>query len=1496
MKRLFLLFTVVLLTLSSSVFWWQTAKFSGDPALYTKELEEFMKNVSDKHEKTLELFVEGWEEDSLFTVKEQEDIIRISQKMIVRKARPYPQFVNLIECYLAIKESGVTSDNYQNWVMGMDEILDKRKTSPSKISTILTFSTNLFAENAIQKTNSTTWTISTNNYSIVVDKDFYVEIKNTDLTCFTRTDSIKMFNTSGRVYPLTSEWIGKTGLITWERGGFSREEVFCELDEYTLDLKKSEYKAENVVFTNKQYFPEPLKGSLHDKVKHVKNSESATFPRFYSYTKTFNIENLYPGVNYSGGLSMQGAKMVGTGSREDLAQISLYRNDTLVLQSTSLYFGFKQDRVISERTSVSIKLKKDSIFHPDLFFDFRTEDRELFLLQTDNYSSEGPYSNSYHEIEMNFEQLNWRIDEDYMRFTASKGTTIGNASFESVNFFNFNRYIDMQMMDQNHPLLSIRGFSKRYGSDIFPIEAYADYLRISISQVKHLVMRMAFGGFVYYDSNTELVTIKPKLHDYIAASVNRIDYDVISFSSKVESPLENAIFNLRTYDLIVNGIPSIQVSDSQNVIIYPENQRIILKENRNFQFDGSVEAGLVTFKGHNLFFHYDSFKVNMQMVDAVKLDYLTGDLDNFGLDVVGSINNMIQGLTGELLIDKHDNKSGRISYPHYPIFKSKERSYVYYESPSIHNGVYDANDFYFSVDPFEMDSLDNFNAYSMVYEGEFVSAGILPSFREQLSLQEDNSLGFKHATPPEGMPLFGGKGTFNNQIQLSNQGLRGDGTLKYLTSTTWSDEFIFFPDSMNTNSQKFLIAKSYAEVQYPRVNSVNNYIHWEPYADVMWASKTDTEFTMFNDSTLLSGELQLEPTGLSGWGRMDLKNSDLQSDWFTYNADEILADTSDFYLKSIQKEGFTVLTENINSLISYRERKGRFKSNEGYSLLTFPENKYISYIDVFVWDMLKKELSLGPNTRPEMPDYTNEDIEPEGPRFISIDAKQDSLNFVSPLAYYDYENNLINATGVKFIEVADARIYPDSGKVVVKPNYKLKMLVNSWLKVNREDQFHRLHTANIHIEGRKDYHGIGNYDYVDENGDVQILHFKKIEVDSSLQTIAKGNIFESANFHLSPVYHYQGDVYLNARDSLLAFDGATKIEHACDVVNPAWLEFETRIDPNDIYIPLNDDLKDINKSRIFSSMFVYYDSVHVYPAFLSSRKAYSDRPMVNPKGFLHYDRAQQLFKIGSKEKINDYMLSEEYLSLHREECRINGEGSIDLGNELGMVKLTNYGTLKHLIEEKVTEINLVMAINFPMENEMLNVMGREIDSFPKLSPVDLTRSTNRRALNAWLGEEEAKKFTDELNLFGQVKEIPEPLKHTIILNKLKLVWNDETNSYQSVGKIGIGSVNGIQINKQVNGFYELRIKRSGDMMDLYLELDRRNYYYFGYTRGVMQTLSHNRLYVETIMNMKPKDRKSKTPRGSTPYNYLISTDRKKNSFYRRWQDVLSEDDESEPRN
>ena len=1458
--------------------------FSGETGKYPDELYSYIqKNVNPQSEAVMNEFLNAWTRDSIFSAKEQEKIVQTSIDLLKKNAKPYPHFTHYLKCIVLMKTTGQKPDNFSNWEKGLDVLLSNRKTSLQTTDKYLIFTRQFLDSSSLYRSSSVEWRTKSRDYRIAVDTAIRFIIKKTDLVCYVRRDSIQIFETSGEFNPVTSVWKGNGGLVTWERAGFKRSEVYAQLNAYEINMSRPEYTARDVIFVNKFYFDAPLKGIMTDKVKLIKVPEDADYPEFDSYQKDFKIKELYKDINYEGGLSMQGSKLVGTGNREKQAQVFIYRKDTLVLVARSDYFAFKSNRINATTASIVIKLKKDSIFHPGLAFNYMVPTRELSLYRTDNFMSQSPYFDSYHNIDMTFEQLVWKMNEPVMHFTALLGSQIGNANFESVNFFNNEDYQSMQLMDEVHPLVSIRSFARFMGVEQFLAEDYARYLKKPVAQVKQLLMRMAAKGFLFYDNETGMATIRPRLQDYLAASIAKIDYDVISFPSRTNAPVENAVFDLRNYDLTINGIPQIFVSDSQNVVIFPYNDRIIMKKNRHFQFDGQIQGGLFTFYGKNFFFNYDTFKIELQKIDSLRIRYLTGQVDNYGFPVAEKALNLIQDIKGELYVDKPDNKSGRKSYPEYPYFRSTENGFVYYDDKKIQNGVYGRDKFYFQIYPFDMDSLDNFNRRSMKFDGELTSAGIFPVIKETLRLQPDKSLGFKHSTADTSLALYGGKGSFRNNITLSNKGLQGAGTVNYLTSYSVAEDIQFFPDSMNAVSREFTITQKTSDTQFPQAGSYNNKIHWLPYKDEFYVSRTDSAFRMFNNSTLLAGDLKLQPSGLSGNGRMILEGAELYSGLFTYKANEIYADTADFYLKSLHTDGYTVLTENMKAHIDFSAHKGLFSTNEDFTLVSFPENRYVSYLDHFEWDMERKELAMGSRTTaPPATEVAEEGL--VGPRYISIDPEQDSLSFIAPMAFYDYDSNLIKATAVRYIDIADARIYPEDEKLTVQPDARLRPLYKAKISANRITRYFSLYDATITIGGRNKYTGTAYYNYTDELGQQQMIYFSLLGVDDNLQTIGSGDIAATDEFTLSPNYRYQGKFYMQAASKFLTFDGGALIEHNCEHVHPRWVYFRSEIDPQNIMIPIREELIDINRDKIFNGMYIYYDSVHVYPAFLSGRKNYSDKAVVSSSGFLYYDKPSQQYLIASKEKLLDRNVPGNLFSLHRENCELYGEGNIDPGAKLGQAKLTAVGNIVHKSATNETEMDLILGVDFYIADNIINIMASEADSMPNLSAVDLNRPLYTKSIVELIGKSRFDAMRSELSLFGSLKEMPSELKHTIMFNELRLRWNNESNSWMSVGKIGIASINNTQVNKRVDGLLELQIKRSGDILDIYLQFDRRTWYYLGYTRGVMQIHSSNSEFLDRMMKLKPNERRMKVTSGES-YIYMVSTDVKKNAFVRRFRDV-----------
>ena len=128
------------------------------------------------------------------------------------------------------------------------------------------------------------------------------------------------------------------------------------------------------------------------------------------------------------------------------------------------------------------------------------------------------------------------------------------------------------------------------------------------------------------------------------------------------------------------------------------------------------------------------------------------------------------------------------------------------------------------------------------------------------------------------------------------------------------------------------------------------------------------------------------------------------------------------------------------------------------------------------------------------------------------------------------------------------------------------------------------------------------------------------------------------------------------------------------------------------------------------------------------------------------------------------------------------------------------------------------------------------------------------------------------------------MRKTILFNEIKFKWNQANKSYRSYGKIGISNLGKDQINKYVEGKIEIIKKRSGDIINIYLEVDKNNWYFFSYTRGIMQSISSDSDFNTVIQETKPDKRKAKQEKGQEPYQFMYSSDKKKRDFIRSFDE------------
>ncbi|HKK42163.1 MAG TPA: hypothetical protein VJ963_07125, partial [Bacteroidales bacterium] len=560
-----------------------------------------------------------------------------------------------------------------------------------------------------------------------------------------------------------------------------------------------------------------------------------------------------------------------------------------------------------------------------------------------------------------------------------------------------------------------------------------------------------------------------------------------------------------------------------------------------------------------------------------------------------------------------------------------------------------------------------------------------------------------------------------------------------------------------------------------------------------------------------------------------------------------------------------------------------FHLNTDSSVVKFPEIQYICKMTDFEYNMDTRTLDMEQKGISDTPLLTPDKLiridqkRLDKPTFFATNIMEDTIAFSSWKGRYHLDQEYIEAEDINYIHIADALIQPENGRIIINRRAKIKQLQNAILAVNNR---YILHDGKIDIESTKRYTGSAVYDYTDETKNTQPISFPQLEVDT-LTTSARGFIPASQNFMLSPQFSFTGDVLLNAGKDFLTFTGAAGIVNKCDEIKSYNVKFKSMIDPKNVMIPVGEKPRDINDNLVFSGSFINTDSVHIYPAFLSAEKSWSDIPVVSAYGYLYYNKPKGMYQIASKEKLADESLPGNMIGFDKNSCILTGEGDLNLGVKFDLVNIKSAGKIRHVVDSGKVDVHALLALDFYFSEDALKVMSDEIRMIPSLKPVNLNTDLIKKGMKELLGENTANQIKEEMDLFGSSKNLPKEYNYELLLNDVDLHWNEATGSFRSSGKIGIGFIGVQPINVYVDGYIEIQHRRSGDMIDIYLKADRSTWYYFSYFRGVMMTQSSNTEYNSIITNTKLNARKHPESTTRTPYTYMIAVEGRLSRFLSR---------------
>lgn len=1462
--------------------------FPADPAAFLKELDSYMnatkrddaKEVTDKF---LALNKAGKISPDVMA-----KVIENGNAMLNHKLRAAPHFVDYLTAVNLYLESGTASDIFGKWSSTLNEVIKiQRKGSSKEFGQYIDFSIGLFKENAVFFNKSKMWKATSKSYELgFKDEKPFIKFASTDLLGISSADTVFIFGTSGIYYPLDEVWNGGKGKVNWEKVGLPADQVYAELKGYTIPMDKADYTVDSVTFYNKTYFDFGLVGVYKDRLTAQKSMTG--FPNFVSYRKDLPIKNLGPNIKYLGGFAMEGSQIVGGGDSTAKATLIFTQdNGRTAVQLKSSYIVIKtNDELTANNAEVSIYIGKDSVYHPGLTIKYKMQKRELAFYTGNEGVSASSFYDSYHRQEFNAEAIVWDLNTNDLQVKMMSGAGKNPMVVTSYNYFRKGELDKYQGAMDFNPISVIKIYCDETRSREFYAETLAKRMNKSYTEntIKRLLYKLVEDGFIYYDNINGIVTVKDKVFNYVLSNADKIDYDVIKFNSY--STKNNAILNLDTFDMTVQGVRIIELSDSQDVRIFPgDTIPIRLREKQDIAFSNIVMAGIIDFVGEGFYFDYDSFKIDLTDLAAATINVPTGEKDKEGDPIFVPLRSKIEGLTGYLNIAQPNNKAGKKPAFEYPIFTNRKKSYVYYSADSIHSGAYTRDSFYFQLDPFQLDSLISFDPYYTDLPGRLVSHNIFPTFEEKLKIQEDLSLGFHRTTPAKGFELYKGKGTYTDSIMLSNTGLRGKGKVDYLFTSFNSQDILFFPDSLDAITDSFNMKKTtYKGFTYPMVHGFDNGIHWIPYGDSMYITMRTVPFTMYEDGSNLKGNLLLTPTGLKGDGRFEFKEAVLASTQFNFKSESMNSDTMSMQIKSIGEDRVTFNTPNVSGDVDFVKRQGQFKANDENIPTDFSNNYYKTEINEFFWDMDANILDF------KSPEGS------VGAYFVSTKSDQDSLKFLGKRGVFDMTSSIIEVTGVPEVRVADASIIPDSGKVVIEPGGLLRKLTNAVVIADTVNKSHRLYKADLIIESKKSYKGSGLYDYVYGKTKPQPIFFSNIQVKDEtgkrkrvfFKTYADTQIPDTTNFMLNDGFAFKGMAKLEAELKNLMFDGFGRLALLDERLGDKyWFTLLDSIDPNNGVIHYDKVYSD-NKDTL--TVGVFYNPLDTASSFYTNLmqplQNPNDFPTLQVKGILKYDDLLKTYRFGNEDRINTANPYGSTLTYDTKNAVVKAEGKMNFPLVFNPLKLVVSGNMEQTLDSNKYVFTTTIGLDLIMDKALLEMFARDVIAFSFDKPnADYTSNFFENSLSNLMEKNKAKKTIEEMRKTG-LFEKPKELSTSLVISEVKLIYDPYYQIFRSDGPITVSYIGEAGVHKKLTGYLEFGMRQNNDFFNFYIESTFDDWYYITYNNKTLQIASSKEDFNKLLAAIPAEKRQIKQKNGDF-YFYTISNYGAMQSFLDRMNKIAS---------
>ncbi len=1109
--------------------------------------------------------------------------------------------------------------------------------------------------------------------------------------------------------------------------------------------------------------------------------------------------------------------------------------------------------------SFAIVHGSDSIYHNGVEAKFDLNAKTLTVLRNKTVT---PYHASYFDVAISVDLIKWNMESDSIGMQILNGKDLLPATFESEDFFDYFRYKKLARFLNFHPINSMVHYARKYGNltEFYIDEMVAEYnidKRFAIAAAKILKQY----GFAEFDRATGLIRLNEKAFHYYDASARKTDFDNLMISSKIaDGP--NAYIELDSGKLNIRGVKRFYMTTDFGVYAEPKDSLVTILQGRNLQFDGMVHAGAFRYKGAKHEFDYEGFVINMPQIDSIRLTVPLKDTTNLegARFHKTTLKNHVSQTSGVLYIDKPENKSGNMQNSAFPYFISNGQAIVYFDGPEVLNGAYDKS-VKFIIPPFEIDSIDREDGENFTFEGTFNSGGIFPAFDEALHVQGDKSLGFVHQIPEEGYNLYGTDARTYETLQLSNKGIRGKGQIDFITSTIYSEDFIYYPDSVTAAGTDGVISPgAMNDASYPEAVLGSYDMHWLPRKDSMYLRNIGEPFKFYNATATLDGEANITTKGVYGSGTMLTRGSRAVSQKLNFREHEYDASHANFEILTDNPDKPAMQGDDVKLEFDLINNTAKIQPEQrGVAALSFPFAQMKTSITEAVWDLENSTVVMS----------KSENVAIEDSYFYTTREDLDSLAFNAERAIYDINTYELNIQGIPYITVADSRIIPAKNEITVLENSVLQPFENAEIIIDTLNGYHYLDRASIRVFSRNKFEGNAFYKQIigKDTFDIRFDSFElqEVSIDESdrrrvsrtrLMTVSGGEVEERQNLIISPGFIYKGSVTMFAYKKALELEGAVKLK-LTDPNYDHWILFERIDEDPQVRIPFDNAQFDDGTQAIAG--------IHVdlrgdpYATFVEKRRNPTDKDFFLAKGLLSYSDSLT-YKIENEAKT----LGESYQG----HTMIYSDSSKIMIFE-GLAQFFNPTTKNMKVQASVLgagnketgvfNLDAMLAIDFEVSPAIMDIMALDLADIIERIGMPSTNDISLQMLYKFANmtddgtakEYEQSSLKNYTPLVSSSRFIEKPL----FISEVKMKWSPKHKTWHNTAKLGISHILRNDINAKLDGFIEIKEDDTGaDVLSLFLQAAPGIWYYFGYSEGQMVMLSSNPEFNEAIQAKSQPDK------------------------------------------